>query len=286
LLPHHRALTTDTIKVYIITSATSGTDLSLANILYSLHSTIYIGSPSLSTYATAVATITSQHPTSKGVLHPFIADFSSLPTIAPAVASFLAAEYRLDVLFLNYFSTSSPTNNKPVHGVDTEMAAYCLSSFLLVTLLSPLMSNMAGHFCHANSSIRVVWVSTLLASTPDSSMMLNDIGVPSSGQSRVGMYLLAYEFSRRQKQVKTDNHGLPIRNPHGVLHVTTNSETETRRHVPAAVRILMDVLSKRPKYGAYTELYAGWGFCGAVGKEGYCAGVYYGEHNGERGDEC
>jgi retinol dehydrogenase-12 len=256
-LPQNNVHATHTHKVYIITSATMGTGLSLAKILYSLHSTIYIGSPCLSSYTTAVATITSQHPTSKGVLHPFIADFSSPSTIAPATASFLAAEYRLDVLFLDYFSTSSPAGNKSANGGDTEMNVYYLSSFLLFKLLSPLMSNIAGHFCHANSSIRVVWASNLLASTPGNVIQFDNTGVPLSGDNRVGMYLLAYEFSRRQKQAKANDHGLPIRNPHGVLHISVNSETEIMRYMPATVRVVMDALSRGPKYGAYTELYAG-----------------------------
>ncbi|KAF2798087.1 NAD(P)-binding protein [Melanomma pulvis-pyrius CBS 109.77] len=260
-------------KVYLVTGATSGIGLSLATLLYSLHATVYIGTRTLSQFTTANTAITSTHPSSKGSLRPFIADLSSLASLNPAITTLLATEYRLDVLFLNAGVMTPPENSKTSDGHDMEIGVNCLSSFLLVQKLSPLMSSVSSHFCHANTSVRIVWVSSLLnVSTPEGGVQFDsETGMPKQFkgmqnymQSKAGAYLLAHEFSLRQKQlqpqISTQTPALPSRNPHGVLHVALNPgflKTELQRHAPPPLRLVMGAMLKGPQYGAYTELYAG-----------------------------
>lgn len=162
-----------------------------------------------------------------------------------------------------------PAGSKTADGFDLEMGVHCLAGFLLVSLLQPILSNTASHFCHPNTSIRVVYVSSLLnLSTPNGGVQLSS-GVPKqlSGmqhymQTKAGIYFLAQEFSRRQKEKGpgTDEQGLETRNPAGVLHVALNPglmKTELQRHAPPPMRGIMGAVFKGPKYGAYTELYAG-----------------------------
>lgn len=79
-------------------------------------------------------------------------------------------------------------------------------------------------------------------------------------QSKAGVFLLASEFARRQVLPQKDEHGITTRNPAGVLHVCANPGlvgSELQRHVPLPLRGLLGTMVKGPKYGAYTELYAG-----------------------------
>ena len=265
-------------KVYIISGATAGVGRSLATILYSLNATVYIGGRSSSSCEAAITTIRTTSPTSKGNLKPFVADLSDLSTIKPAVTTFLSQEYRLDVLFLNAGIMTPPASSKTAQGYDLELGVNCLSSFLLVQLLEPTMANVARHFCHPNQSIRVVWVSSLLnVGTPDGGVQLDASGAPKQlegmsnyMQSKAGVYLLAHEFASRNKPAKKEDskastaggsaneasHG----NPFGVLHVSLNPglmKTELQRHAPPPMRGVMSAVFKGPKFGAYTELYAG-----------------------------
>ncbi|KAH7136026.1 hypothetical protein B0J11DRAFT_519763 [Dendryphion nanum] len=260
-------------KVYLITGATAGIGHHLATLLYTLHATVYIGARSLSHYTTAITTIQAAAPTSKGILKPFIADLSSLQTIKPAVSTFQAAEYRLDVLFLNAGVMTPVPDSKTINGYDLEIGTNCLASFLLVSLLQPMMQNVASHFCHPNQSIRVVWVSSLLnVSTPHGGVQFDENGAPKQlkgmenyMQSKAGVYLLAQEFSRRQKNTKDSSSSTAINessygNPHGVLHISLNPghvKTELQGNALSPMRLIMGVVSKGPRYGAYTELFAG-----------------------------
>lgn len=271
------SLTDLSTKVYVITGGTSGTGLALAKILYGLNATIYLGARSQSRYDTAISDIKSHCPHSKGTLQPFIADLSSLQTIKPAVTAFLAQSYRLDVLFLNAGVMTPPPNSKTADGYDLELGTNCLASFLLVQLLLPIMETTASHFCHPNPSIRIAWVSSLLnISTPSGGVQFDAAtGAPKQlkamenyMQSKAGVYLLAQEFALRQSQSKSQSEAsessaaneMKHGNPHGVLHVLLNPgfmKTELQRHAPPPMRAVMSTVFKGPKYGAYTELYAG-----------------------------
>ncbi|KAF2180158.1 NAD(P)-binding protein [Zopfia rhizophila CBS 207.26] len=284
-------------KVYIITGATAGVGLELAKILYSLNATVYIGGRSLTRCNEGFQAIQSAHPTSKGTLKPFIADLSDLKTIKSAVESFLNEEHRLDVLFLNAGVMLPPEGSKTKDGYNMEIGVNCLSSFLLVNLLTPIMAFTSSHFCHPNPSIRIVWVSSCLdmgtpkggvqfpSSTPLSPSKCNPPfsssrttsstaplsstltsfrsptepsdapkqlkGMAQYMQSKSGAYLLAHEFSARTSK---NAHG------NGIMHVSLHPgfmKTELQRHIPAPARAMMGTVFKGPKYGAYTELYAG-----------------------------
>jgi NAD(P)-dependent dehydrogenase (short-subunit alcohol dehydrogenase family) len=261
--------------VYIITGATAGVGLSLAKLLYGLNATVYVGGRSLARCNQGIEAIKTSVSGAKGHLKPFAANLSDLRTIKPAVEAFLTEEYRLDVLFLNAGVRTTLPDSKTVNGYDLELGTHCLASFLLVSLLQPTMANVASHFCHPNQSIRVVWVSSLLnLSTPDGGVHLDEAGSPAQHkgmenymQSKAGTYLLAHEFSSRQKQRPSPAAAPPTApnershgNPFGVLHITLNPgymKTGFQRSAPPPLRAVMSALFKGPQFGAYTELYAG-----------------------------
>ncbi|CAO2653224.1 Nn.00g026350.m01.CDS01 [Neocucurbitaria sp. VM-36] len=264
-------------KVYIITGATSGVGLSLAKILFNLHATVYIGARSLEKFNATTTILQKDCPDSKGRLKPFIADMADLSTIKPSVETFIKEEWRLDVLFLNAGVMTPPAGSKTKDGYDLELGTNCLAPFLLASLLLPLLSTTASHFCHPNPSIRVVWVSSLLnLGTPKGGVQFDPTtGAPKQlkamenyMQSKAGVYLLATEFAKRlytrsvKRVEEMEAHTLSNSNPSGVQHVAMNPgfvRTSLQRSIPAPMRTIMSTVFKGPEYGAYTELYAGLG---------------------------
>jgi retinol dehydrogenase-12 len=207
-------------KVYILTSPTH---TSLAKILYDLHATIYIACTSSPPYENAAAQLRTACPKSKGHLKPFICNPSVLSSTRSAVDLFLEAEWRLDVLFL-----------------DTKDN---MLSFLLAKLLLPIMHATASHFCHMNSSIRAIWISSSPAAV-----------------SANNLYLLAKEFEHREhdSQKHTDSHSHTLRNsnPSGVQHVVVDISSPWSNLQRCILRFTPGTL-KGQDYIAFTLLYAG-----------------------------
>jgi NAD(P)-dependent dehydrogenase (short-subunit alcohol dehydrogenase family) len=278
-------------EVYIITNATSPAKLSLAKILHALHATIYLQAPTLQTINTTISTIKSSAPNSKGHLNPFVADLADPSTIKPAVQSFLAAEYRLDVLFLDPTPSAPSTSaTGPSHGSKAPALSHSgstthlLSSFLLASSLHPTMANLASHFCHPNPSVRTIWFvpippfpSPLAGGTPSPAPEAVqpsqlDADVSSILQSpSLSIHLLAREFSARGKQdkptgSKTTSATAPNERPHGnpfgvanvVLEPGFSGAVADGAGVRRRIRALIPGCScKEDQYAQYTALYAG-----------------------------
>jgi retinol dehydrogenase-12 len=202
-------------------------------------------------------TISTAHLAAQGTLKPFIADLSDLTTIKPAVEAFLRENYRLDVLFLN---ADDPTANN--NDSNLAIRTNCLAPFLLTRLLYPLMQRTTTHFCHINTSIRIVYVSSLLSfATPRGGVQLVPAnedgrwepkrlsGMEGYMQSKAGMYLLSHEFATRHKALdKVDEHGVRSRNTAGVLHVCV-SLGGVKTVLPASMCMILDRVGKGDKYG-------------------------------------
>jgi retinol dehydrogenase-12 len=240
-------------KVYIVTHARSYESFELAKILYRLHATVYIGAQSHERYNEASKQLRLECPDSKGALKPFIIDSADIATIKPAVKKVMKEQWRLDVLFL---TTSSNSN-------DTDSTACVLASFLIASLLLPLMEKTASRFCHPNPSIRVVWTTP----TPNDNKSTSDIFVEgSTGASQkltaFSPYLLAHEFSRRKhifapQEVGPHAHTLPNSNPSGVQHVTVAPFSPPPKVQAILQKLVPSSMLKANDYGAFTLLFAG-----------------------------
>jgi retinol dehydrogenase-12 len=181
------------------------------------------------------------------------------------------------------FPSSSCTKLTNLQGHDLELTVHCLSPFLLTTLLTPILQRTSLHYCHANASTRMIWVSSLLnLSTPSGGVQFDAStnapkqlkGMANYMQSKAGVYFLAHEFADRQKTTTTatstskpqkvdhTDHTSSNTNTEGIQHIALNpgfTSTSLQRGMPAPVRAVMSALFKGPEYGAYTELYAGLG---------------------------
>lgn len=160
------------------------------------------------------------------------------------------------MLFLN------PDADAESKDADFAMRTNCLTPFLLTHLLYPLMHHTATHFCLVNTSIRIVYVSSLINySTPHGGVQLvpakkeerwepNQLsGIEGSMQSKAGVCLLAHEFARKHKAIdKVDEHGMRPKNTAGVLHVCVDLGA-FKTLLPASMRGLWNKLRKGEEYG-------------------------------------
>ncbi|KAH8165435.1 hypothetical protein CIB48_g2812 [Xylaria polymorpha] len=216
-------------KVFIVTGANTGLGKELSKILYSAHAKVYVAARSAAKANAAIDDIRRLYPDSKGELAYLHLNLNDLTTIKASADSFLAKEQRLDVLFntrASWFRRRGLRRRK-------------------------------GTSCSWGHSIRVVWVSSDAAEGApkppidfDNMDYKKDEGAWTKYQrSKAGSVLHACEAARRSE-----------RNGEGVLHVSLHPgvyPTDLQRTMPAWQSRLVKMVGKEPKYGGYTELFAG-----------------------------
>ncbi|KAF2488864.1 short-chain dehydrogenase [Lophium mytilinum] len=255
-----KELPDQTGKVVLVTGAASGVGLELAKILYSRNATVYIGARSSSRVQTGVQAIQAAHPSSKGRLEAFVVDLADLESVKRAVDNFLKQEERLHVVVHNAGVMMPPEGSKTTQGYDLMMGTNCLAPFLLTKLLEPILRRTAvaeGVAEKAHKAVRVVFVSSLITSfgKPRGGVTLDENGVPSDEykgmdrymQTKFGDVFLGAGFAKTLGS--------------GILSVSLHPglmKTELQRNMPAVASFAMGVVFKPAKYGAYTELYAGF----------------------------
>lgn len=243
-------------KVHIVTGGYAGVGQALVGILYDKNAVVYVAGRSQDKADVAIAAIRNKYPNSKGRLEFLYLDLSDLPTIKPAVESFLSKEKRLDVLVNNAGVMFPPRDVKSAQGYEMQMATNCIGPFLLSKLLTPILKETAAS--SPKDSVRVIWAASLGVNlfTPTNGMVIEKGSAPkvcettqyNYGQSKTGNYYFAAEYHRRYSA-------------DGIVSVTFNPgniQTELQRHLPGFVNSSLTYLGYPPVYGAYTELFCGW----------------------------
>ncbi|POS72587.1 hypothetical protein DHEL01_v209022 [Diaporthe helianthi] len=241
-------------KVFVITGANSGVGFELAKLLYQKNGTVYIAARSSSKIKAAIESIKQEFPSSTGRLESIVVDLSDLRTINSAAQDFLAREDRLDVLFHNAGVMLTSNNAKSPQGHELRMATNCFGPQLLTGLLAPLMVQTARSQPSQKDSVRVVWVSSMVnRSGPmiwdeasDKPELLSG-GMDTYMQSKVGDVFLAHEWGER---LAGD----------GIVSVSLHPglmKTELQRD-NKVMQTIMGIMFKPAKFGAYTELFAGF----------------------------
>ncbi|KAI1745296.1 short-chain dehydrogenase [Xylaria scruposa] len=242
-------------KVFIVTGANTGLGKELTKILYSAHAKVYVTARSEAKASAAIDDIRRLYPDSKGELAYLHLNLSDLTTIKASADDFLARERRLDVLFNNAGVMVPPQGSTTAQGYELQLGVNNIATFLFTRFLYPLMIQTAREA--PRDSVRVVWVSSDAATgAPKPAIDFDNMDYKKDEpawtkyqRSKSGSILHACEAARRSE-----------RNGEGVLHVSLHPgvfPTDLQRTMPGWQSRLVKVLGKEPKYGAYTQLFAG-----------------------------
>ncbi|KAH7140910.1 hypothetical protein EDB81DRAFT_655358 [Dactylonectria macrodidyma] len=259
LFPPKPTLTEDNVpsqhgKVFIVTGGNSGVGYELCKILYGTGATIYMTSRSQERAASAIKTISEAKPSNKtpGTLKFLHLDLNDLESVKSAAASFALQEPKLDVLWNNAGTGGYRVAPfaKTAQGLESMVGMHCVATLLFTRLLEPQLRAASSP-----GATRVVWTSSIVS----------DQGVPPNGidfdlldtgtedrvrnyaVSKVGSWMLSREMARRYGE-------------HGIVSVAQNPgnvKAGSYEGTPTVAMFFLNRILHDPKFGAYTELYAG-----------------------------
>lgn len=246
-------------KVFLVTGGTGGVGEQLSRMLYHAGGKVYMSGRNASKAEATIARIEAlpvPDSTAVGELIFLPLDLSDLSAVKPAVKQFLAAETRLDVLFLNAGVSHPPAKLKGKQGHDLSWVTNCYSHHLLSQLLIPILTQTAASKATSTESpgVRVIWTSS----------MVTDLHAPRGGINP--NKLVARMPHHTYKNTKTANWFLAdsLAKQIGrkwVLSVVVNPgnlKTDVLRHVPFFVTLVVNRVLHPAKFGAYTNLWAGF----------------------------
>lgn len=225
----------------------------LVNILYQRNARVWIATRSEPRTLEAIAEIKKLHPKSKGEILFLSLVLDDLTTIKASAEKFLAQESRLDVVWNNAGVMHPPEGSRTAQGYELQLGVNVLGHFLFIKLLTPLLRETAK--TAPVNSVRVVWVSSMsadFAPTPAIDFDNMDYHIPEGqdtvyARSKSGNLLHAAEFQRRHQDS-------------GIVSVSMNPgllKTNLQRNFSSTQQLLVSIMGRPAKYGAYTELFAG-----------------------------
>jgi retinol dehydrogenase-12 len=257
-------------RTYLVTGGAAGIGKELTRMLYWANAKVYVAGRNLSNIEKATKEIVEQPgkgttvdvKPSTGTILPLILDLADLATIKPAIQKLQKEITRLDAVFLNAGVMTPPKGSKTVQNYELQWGTNVVGHFLLQKLLIPLLQSSAQQI----GEVRIIWTSSdgsEMSPAPDG-IYWDDLSGDKAGlspfnlysQSKAGNVILAAETAERYA---TDNIVTASLNP-GHL------KTELQRHSScAAVDILTAPLLYEARFGALTELFAG--FSDSLSKE-------------------
>ncbi|TDZ25777.1 putative oxidoreductase [Colletotrichum orbiculare MAFF 240422] len=243
-------------RVFIVTGGYSGVGYELSRILWRHGGTVYIAGRDESKAQQAISDLEQQKTTDSvdGGLRFLKVALDDFNSIKAAAEKFLAEEKRLDVLFNNAGVSNPPAGTVSAQGHEVQLATNCLAPYFLTRLFSPLLISTAK-LTDAPGATRVVFTTSIATQlgAPRGGINMKDVLVPSKDQqvnyatSKTGNWFLADHFAKEL-------------GPHGVVSVVLNPgnlKTPLLRHMSWVVPIVVAPLLYHPRFGAYTNLFAG-----------------------------
>ncbi|KAF4625235.1 hypothetical protein G7Y89_g12934 [Cudoniella acicularis] len=241
-------------KVFTVTGGNTGIGFELIKILYGTGATIYMALRSKDKAEKAIQTLTEASPPPKtpSQVKFLQLDLNDPVSVKEAAASFAQQEAKLDVLWNN----ASPgikdfeIGDRTAQGLPPMMGINCVATLLFTNLLVPQLRAAS-----TESPSRVVWTSTFMV---EGGTLVNGIdpslleevttdGMKNYAISKGGAWMLCREFARRYGR-------------NGIVSVMQNMgnlRTGVYDKIDAFTMLFLGRLLYDPKFGGYTELYAG-----------------------------
>ncbi|KAI9742775.1 MAG: hypothetical protein M1818_003504 [Claussenomyces sp. TS43310] len=241
-------------KVFIVTGSSSGVGKELARILYSHDAKVYVAARSEEKATRAIDEIKAAFPESKGSLIYLHLDLDDLTTIKKSAEEFLAREDKLDVLWNNAGVMIPPQGSKTKQGYELQLGTNCVAPFLFTKLLTPLLVKTAKSA--PAGSVRVVWTASSATElmSPNNGLEFDNFDYKREkapffkyGTSKAGNYYHGTEYAKRYAK-------------DGIVSVALNPGnllTDLQRHISGLQLMVMKTFLYHPRFGAYTELFAG-----------------------------
>ncbi|KAK9450918.1 uncharacterized protein V1518DRAFT_425677 [Limtongia smithiae] len=250
-------------KVFLVTGGSSGIGLELSRILYYKGGRVFIGGRSETSFAAAVESIKSapaegcENSKVRGTLEFLAMDLCDLTTIKHAADELLSKVDRLDIAWYNAGVMAPPAGSKTKQGFELQWGTNVLGHFLLNKYLSDLQMKTAKNA--PRGAVRTIWVSSIGHNLGPKPNLINiddvnfeNVSNPDPwvgyGQSKAGDIVLAYEYANH-----VSGSGIASFSVH-----PGNLKTNLTRHQGIWGQKLAQRVLKEPRYGALTELYAGF----------------------------
>lgn len=167
---------------------------------------MYIVARSEQKATTAISSIESSSPKSKGKLGFHHLDLNDLTSVKRSANSFLSKENKLDVMWNNAGVMVPPQGSKTAQNYEAQLGTNCLGPFLFTKLLTPLLIKTAK--TAPKDSVRVVWLSSSAAETaaPKGGVVMNNLDYKKDasawskyGTSKAGNIFYSNEFAKRHQ---------------------------------------------------------------------------------------
>lgn len=180
-------------------------------------------------------------------------DLADLASVKSAAEELTRQEPKLHVLWNNAGISPVPTGGKTAQGHDLAIGTTCLGPFLFTKLLLPLLRQASASSPEA--SVRIVFTSSRLVDTnaPQGGMILSECWAPSQdpvrvyASSKAGSWFLSSIFAEELRES-------------GIISLVQNPGNLRGNMWENVNKLLVWALSPilhHPKFGAYTELWAG-----------------------------
>ncbi|KAM5344639.1 hypothetical protein ACJ41O_013174 [Fusarium nematophilum] len=242
-------------KVFVVTGSSGGVGKELLKILYSKNATVYLAARSEPKALAEIEEAKRQSPQSTGSLVYLHLDLNDLTTIRKSANEFLSKESRLDVLWNNAGVMVPPQGSKTAQGYELQLGTNNVAPMLFTRLLYPALTEAAK--TSPENSVRVVWVSSSAVNmAPKPAIDFSNMGYQRDegawvkyARSKAANVLQASEFARRSRESKD-----------GIIHMSLDPgllNTDLQRSMSWFQAKLVRLMAHEPRFGAYTELFAG-----------------------------
>ncbi|KAI0113648.1 hypothetical protein GGR51DRAFT_546881 [Nemania sp. FL0031] len=241
-------------KVVIVTGSNTGVGKEIARMCYEKHATVYMMARSEDKTRHAMADIESDIPNSRGRMIYHKLDLSNLESVKASAQAFLTKERKLHVLFNNAGVGYPEKGSRTTQGHELQLGVNVLGTFAITKHLTPLLVSTAK--TSQPGTVRVIWASSSAAEAQSAQGFVQGLASwDEKGQyeqyclSKLGNYYYATEFAARHAA-------------DGIISVPLNPgniDSDFWRTMGSVVTcVLRKTLLYPPRYGAYTNVFAGF----------------------------